>query len=1232
MVITGTATVNFNGPLIDDADLIVGTASSTIDAGQVTGSGTLYVLTNSSINLDSGAGNSFIVGQGTTGAVVQNSGSVVTTGENLYIGSGGTGTYTVNSGAILNLGTQGSPSTFYDVIVGTGSGTGDLLTIAGTLNAMNTDTGILVGNSGTGTISQTGTVNLGGANSGLYMGFSSGNGTYDLVSNNLNIGTNNTDTTTLDLGFEASSTGTLTQSGGTLTAGAATTVIIGDGGTGNYTLSGGTADFQNGFTVGNQSGSNGTITQSAGTTLSSEGPVLIGNDGTGTYLLKGGTFTSNAELSIGGTSGSLVQSSGSTLITNAELNIGGTSGTGTLTQVTGSTLTANGAFNIGTSGGTGIFDYNGGTLNLTSGIDIGSTGTFNQNASISLTNPVTQAITIASGGAYNLTTGTLITGGDTPSTEVFTGAGNFNFAGGTVAPSSFWVDPLNGTISGTSTIDTTGGDVTLSGSLAGNGTLNIIGSQTVTLAGLGSSSGSWGATIKGNSTLIADTVSNLSATGTYMIGSGSTFSLGTALGPSYTFNGNISDFSDSTGSGSAKFVVNASASKLVLAGTINLSTNSTTTVDAGTTLEVDNGTISNVSGGKPSDSFDVGSGTSTGTVSLLGTNSLTTVTVNAKSTLLTGSIAGSGITNYGTLGTLGSLSTPLALHYTGSLTSTNSTLLIHSNGASVDTFGTSGAPLSSATLSGLVKVTGLGSMTDVPIVYSATPIAATLGTGPGDLTTNAPTTLFMATLSFNNPLDPTELLLTTVQHTLGSFAVTPNQAAVAAPLDQIINTGNLPAAIFPIFTGLNQLPASQIPGALDELSPEVLQYSRMIAFENSTFLAQRVNGFCSDLRSGYGGLDTSAISVVAPGFNSGLGRSLGSFLAYDSPAFHQAAPNGVNYYPDGGGSSSSSSPSSSTSSSSSSSSSTPTWDPSSQVISDSPNPYMATQKPNGPDAPRISEFIGGDVILANLNQNQSGANAPSSKASYTAGDATAGISFRMASHLAVGVLFDYNHTDAKTDSLGSKTHVDSYSPGIFATYFDHGFYANGLFSFGLNKYTNNREINVIDETATSRPNGEQYVGDLDFGYDFHPDKNWVVGPTLGLTYTHLNIDSFTESGAPGADLAVNEQNADSLRSRLGGHVIFQTNTGDVLLQPNFTAMWQHEYLDSSSGITSTFTDFSSNPFTIDTAAPSRDSALLGVGLSATLNSSLTLYLNYMADIGADNYYAQSVVGGLKARF
>ena len=81
-----------------------------------------------------------------------------------------------------------------------------------------------------------------------------------------------------------------------------------------------------------------------------------------------------------------------------------------------------------------------------------------------------------------------------------------------------------------------------------------------------------------------------------------------------------------------------------------------------------------------------------------------------------------------------------------------------------------------------------------------------------------------------------------------------------------------------------------------------------------------------------------------------------------------------------------------------------------------------------------------------------------------------------------------------------------------------------------------------------------------------------------------------------------------------------------------TAVWQHEFLDDSSGITSTFNDFTASPFTIHTAAPSRDSALIGVGLTATLSNSMALYLNYLADVGATDYFSQSIIGGFKARF
>ena len=139
-------------------------------------------------------------------------------------------------------------------------------------------------------------------------------------------------------------------------------------------------------------------------------------------------------------------------------------------------------------------------------------------------------------------------------------------------------------------------------------------------------------------------------------------------------------------------------------------------------------------------------------------------------------------------------------------------------------------------------------------------------------------------------------------------------------------------------------------------------------------------------------------------------------------------------------------------------------------------------------------------------------------------------------------------------------------------------------------------------------------------------------PTLGLTYTHLDVSSFSESGAPLANLNVSSQSVDSFRTRLGGHVLYQTSVGSILLQPNITALWQHEYLNSEPGITSQFQAYPAAPFTIQTAAPSEDSALLGCGLTATLQNSMAFYLNYLADVGDNGYLAQTVMGGFKASF
>lgn len=1181
MEVLGNAVATFNGNLNVNGDINIGAATSAIDPTQVSGNGTL-ILGPGTLNND---GNNILeVGNFATGALTQNSGSQVITGTSMFIGDGASGTWTVNSGAELDIGDTGAPGAgSYSVEIGNNSagggggagvaGTG-LLTISGNFQAVNDNTSILLGlaTGSLGTITQTtgSTVNISGNGSTLSIGALGGTGVYNLNGGSMTIGNVGT-TVTVNLGDNlvlagTGSNGTFTQIGGTLTTGTATNFNIGQTGTGTYSISGDstvTATFGKGFVVGNLAGSTGTFNQSGGVVTASS-PITVGNAGDGTYNMTGGTFN------------------------------------------------ANGLINIGTGGGAGTFNYRGGTLNANLGLNIGGTGAFNQMVSLAVTQPVT----VAAGGAYNLVSGTLATGG-----TVFSGAGNLNLSGGTLAVTgATFVDPLDGVISGAPTIDTTGGNANLNGNLSGIGTLNVKGGGTVTASGTGS--GAWGVNIFGDSTFTAASAASLaSSTATALkIGSGSTLNILDTGNASDTFAGAIANVKDNTDpAGTAQF--RTGTNKLILTGNVNLDNSSTTTIGAGGSLRVDKGTISNIDGsaGNAGDTFEVGDGTTTGLVNLLGNNIIPNAVVNAGSTLVAGNINGS-VTNAGTLRTPGTTTAPAPLLISGNLTSTG-TLVVHSTGVGTDSFGTLANPMASATLSGLVDVIGFGTRT-VPIVITSGGVTATIGTGPGQLTTNPGTALFSTTLTNTG----NQIVLNTVQNALGGFATTTNEAAVAGALDPVINSSApLPAAFAPVLTSLNRLSASQIPGALEALTPQSLQYSRIIAFENSTFLTQRVSGFNADIRNGLNGLDSNAVSVVNPVFNSSLGRSMKSLLA--SNGFHDSAPNGVNYYPGG---------SSGTSDSATvhvpESSPMPTWDPSTQTIVDAPNPYLATQHPNGVEAPGFTEFISGDIILADLNQDLHAANAPSTKGDYTAVNATAGIAYRFNSHFSAGALFDYSHTDAATDGHGSKTLIDTYTPGLFATYFDHGFYANGLFAFGYNQYDNSRAINFLGEHANSSPEGQQYTSSLDVGYDFHPAKQWVVGPVAGVTWTHLDINEFQETGAQGANLAVESQEADSVRSRLGGHVMFQANTGDILLQPNITAVWQHEYLNDSSAITSNFADFSTSSFTINTTAPSRDSALLGVGLTATLSTSMIFYFNYMADVGANNYFAQTLMGGFKTSF
>jgi autotransporter-associated beta strand protein len=451
---------------------------------------------------------------------------------------------------------------------------------------------------------------------------------------------------------------------------------------------------------------------------------------------------------------------------------------------------------------------------------------------------------------------------------------------------------------------------------------------------------------------------------------------------------------------------------------------------------------------------------------------------------------------------------------------------------------------------------------------------------------------------------PDDILLD-VKAIAGTFTLTggltPNQTAVGDYINHALSNGKTNALIMNLGGAVTAHPGS-LGGYLNQLTPlNFAQFTSSTAFNNTSFAIGQFDNYLANHRgpdgtfvSSNGGIDYSGLTYSDPNTANGLQTVHSRLLAWN-PA------------------------------------------PSTGLLSDVVNPMfggvsMKESKTMISPEPvnRWNAFISGDVVLG---QNFSDPASGLAHSDTTTAAMQLGADYRVDSHFLVGALFGYGHTDASLDTLGSTASVDTYSPGVYASYADDGWYANALGSYGFADYDQARKVAVgaSNGIARSSPSGDQIVGNLDGGYDFHCG-HWTVGPTGGVQYVHLDVDGFTETGLPGANLSVNQNESDSLRSRLGGRLSYAVQDGEMTFTPHLNASWQHEFLDQSRGITSQFDGLGAGSFVVNTINPSRDSALIDLGLDAQVNRSITVFADYTVQAGQDNYFGQSVQAGLKIGF
>ena len=917
----------------------------------------------------------------------------------------------------------------------------------------------------------------------------------------------------------------------------------------------------------------------------------------GTLAISGSTLGTGAVIFNGGT---LQTTAGITDSQNFTINAGGgTVDTAGQSDTFSGNLTGAGGLIVESTSGNGVLTltgtgntYTGGTTvesgTLVSAVGSGLGGgseplTIGTNGTLQLDNVFQNISTLNGTGSIQLGASTLLNvTGSSPSSfgGVMSGSGSFRVAGtNTVTLSG--ANTYSGTTTiASGTLEFTGSTSSLTGNIIDNaalvfsqnanssasgiisGTGTVIQQGTSTLILSGTNTYSGGTTINGG-TLSVSADSNLGATsGAVTLGGGTLAYTGSG--------GTIANAITTSGAGTTNVLTNSSTGTETLTGSV---TNAT----AGNILAFSGGTFNLNEAGSGSGTFEIGDAPSTVIVSNANAFGSGAIIVNSGSTLETSdALAGSG--------------SVLAITGSSYTQNSGSTLKLLATGNGVNDSIALGN--GTASLNGELNLIFSGFTPTAGQHYT---VISTSGGVTGNFSsivlTGAPSLMVGMGSVVSGTGEVIDLSYSAYFANTSSFNA--NESSLATYLNNNAVSSNTPAPIQNALIALSSMSSQQQAQYLDALTPQAYSQLQEQSIQNNTFMAQQL---FNQLQSSFdgGGFNTSGLMMLKTTDQNPFAVSMDSALA----SAQQQAHNSVAY-----------------------------MDNSSQLVG---MPGVGPLVPNQ-ESPlsKLSGFVLGTITVDQLQQN----NTPTQH--FTTGSVMAGLDYRLNRNLVIGGLFNWGYTGGTMDNVGSRQRSSSYTPGVFVGYKQGGFYADGLMSYTYNSYQINRNVNMPGSSsiATGEPDSNEYDANALVGYYLPIARGFQAGPAVGAGFTQINTSGYSETGSP-FDLTVAKQHADSLRSLLGMQALysFAPENNPLPISINFNAFWQHEFLNSSRNINASFTQLGGGNFIYNTAGPSRDSALLGLGASGYINKQISLFVNYETQVGDHRQFAQTVMAGVAVSF
>lgn len=192
-------------------------------------------------------------------------------------------------------------------------------------------------------------------------------------------------------------------------------------------------------------------------------------------------------------------------------------------------------------------------------------------------------------------------------------------------------------------------------------------------------------------------------------------------------------------------------------------------------------------------------------------------------------------------------------------------------------------------------------------------------------------------------------------------------------------------------------------------------------------------------------------------------------------------------------------------------------------------------------------------------------------------------------------------------------------------------FIDAMYGFAQHKYYSRRNIAVGTYSTAAfgeKFYGTQYAVQTDLGYAFTYDY-LVVAPVARFKYSYLAVDSYTETGAGGVGLSVENKSLKELVGGAGLRLLGHMTFAQAQYDPELSAMILYDFCADGQETSSNFLG-GGGFFPTEGPNPSHTSYLYGLGITAYTNDHYAFQLKYNLQIG-DRYHFYANSGFMQLR-